>query len=291
MIAISAFLIAGSAAWFSVFGLSKLFAGSAVSVIIMAGSLEIGKLISVSFLYRYWTKLHGLMKTYLTIGVITLVLITSAGIFSFLSNAYQGATIGFEKEMNALSFNEDKLIQLEEDKQFLKTELAEQLISFPNNYITAKRILRNEYNINIQKLSFNILATKTTIADLKIKLVDTGAEVGPAIYLARVFNSNVDTVVKFFIFILIFVFDPMAIILVIAANMVLLEKYEKQKTEVDKMFDKYISRQNITLYGEDKKSEKIQKKNIDKEKEKSSIIKQLKRKVSNTITPRGGHRP
>ena len=101
---IAALLIAGSAGFFSVFGLSKLFAGAALSVIIMAGSLEFGKLVTAAFLYRYWDDINRWMKTYLIMGVITLVVITSAGIFGFLSNAYQGATVEFEKQYTTLMF-------------------------------------------------------------------------------------------------------------------------------------------------------------------------------------------
>ena len=102
---IAALLIAGSAGFFSVFGLSKLFAGAALSVIIMAGSLEFGKLVTAAFLYRYWDKINLFQKTYLMTAVITLVLITSAGIFGYLSNAYQGATVTFEKQSNSLIAN------------------------------------------------------------------------------------------------------------------------------------------------------------------------------------------
>ena len=138
-VGLSALLIAGSAAAFSVFGLSKLFAGAALSVIIMAGSLEFGKLVAASFLYRYWNNINRLLKIYMTIGVITLVLITSAGIFGYLSNAYQGATVNFEKQSTSLLYKEDRLEQLEEDKIYLKEELEESISSLPENYITAKR--------------------------------------------------------------------------------------------------------------------------------------------------------
>ncbi len=119
-VGLAALLVAGSAAFYSVFGLSKLFSGATLAVIIMAGSLEFAKLVSASFLYRYWTKVSGWLKYYMVIGVVTLVLITSAGIFGFLSNAYQGATIEFEKESTKLLYKEDRLSQLEEDKQYLK---------------------------------------------------------------------------------------------------------------------------------------------------------------------------
>ena len=219
---IAALLIAGSAGFFSVFGLSKLFAGAALSVIIMAGSLEFGKLVTAAFLYRYWDKINLFQKTYLMTAVITLVLITSAGIFGYLSNAYQGATVTFEKQSNQLIAYEDRLDQLQEDKSFLKEELEVQVNDLPDNYITAKRKLREEYNPRIQKVNDEILRVKGEIGDLKVGLVETGVDVGPAIYLARTFDTDVDSVVKFFIFILIFVFDPLAVMLVVAFNQALL---------------------------------------------------------------------
>ena len=142
LIGLSALLVAGSAAFFSVFGLSKLFAGATLSVVIMAGSLEFAKLISASFLYRYWKSINVLMRSYLTVAIVTLVLITSAGIFGFLSNAYQGATIDFEKQTATLFYNEDRLVQLEEDKVYLKDELSQAVNSLPDNFPTAKTIKR-----------------------------------------------------------------------------------------------------------------------------------------------------
>ena len=224
LVGLSALLIAGSAAFFSVFGLSKLFAGAQLAVIIMAGSLEFGKLVAASFLYRYWDKINLPHKTYMSIAVITLVLITSAGIFGFLSNAYQGATVGFEKQSTALIYKQDRLDQLLDDKVFLKEELDAAVSELPENYRTAKRKLREEYQPQISQINKDILALKGEVGELKIALVETGVDVGPAIYLARIFDTDVDSVVKFFIFILIFVFDPMAVMFVISYNVTLQDK-------------------------------------------------------------------
>ena len=232
-VGLSALLIAGSAAFFSVFGLSKLFAGAALSVIIMAGSLEFGKIVGAAFLYRYWNKINTLLKIYMTTGVIILVGITSAGIFGYLSNAYQGATIQFEKQSTALIYKEDRLEQLEEDKIYLKEELEQSIASLPDNYITAKRNLREEYNPKVLELNDEILKIKQDISDLKVELVESGVDVGPAIYLAKIFNTDIDTVVKFFIFILIFVFDPLAVMLVVAFNQALvLREGETPRTRI-----------------------------------------------------------
>ena len=251
---IAALLIAGSAGFFSVFGLSKLFAGAAFSVIIMAGSLEFGKLVTAAFLYRYWDKINLFQKTYLMTAVVTLVLITSAGIFGYLSNAYQGATVTFEKQSNQLIAYEDRLEQLQEDKVFLKEELEVQVKDLPDNYITAKRKLREEYNPQIQQVNQEILRVKGEIGDLKVGLVETGVDVGPAIYLARTFNTDVDSVVKFFIFILIFVFDPLAVMLVVAFNQALILREDKKDTGESNQVNLITSKVKSwwELYGEKK---------------------------------------
>jgi len=223
-IGLSALLIAGSAAAFSVYGLAKLFSGAFLSVVVMAGSLELGKLVTASFLYRYWNMINWFQKVYMTIATIVLVFITSAGIFGYLSNAYQGATLEFEKQSTELLTIEERIDQLEEDKVFLKEELEIAISELPDNYITAKRKLREDYNPQILQINNELLEYKKTRADLEIGLVSTGVDVGPAIYLARTFGTDIDTVVKFFIFILIFVFDPLAVMLVIAYNQALIDK-------------------------------------------------------------------
>jgi hypothetical protein len=223
-IGFAALLIAGSAAAFSVYGLAKLFSGAFLSVVVMAGSLELGKLVTASFLYRYWNVINYFQKIYMTIATLVLIFITSAGIFGYLSNAYQGATLEFEKQSTELIAVEERIEQLEEDKSFLKEELEIAISELPDNYITAKRNLREQYNPQIVRVNEEILDYKKTRADLEITLVSTGVDVGPAIYLARTFGTDIDTVVKFFIFILIFVFDPLAVMLVIAYNQALMDR-------------------------------------------------------------------
>jgi len=263
LVGFSALTIAGSAAFFSVFGLSKLFAGAQLAVIIMAGSLEFGKLVAASFLYRYWSKITLFHKIYMTIATIVLILITSAGIFGFLSNAYQGATVGFEKESTALIYKQDRLDQLLEDKVFLKEELSAAVAELPENYRTARRKLREEYQPQISKINKDIIELKGQVGDLKIALIETGVEVGPAIYLARVFDTDVDTVVKFFIFVLIFVFDPMAVIFVISYNVTLLSREENN---LDQSGSKITSTQVVIpkpkkkwpVYGENQITEPVE---------------------------------
>ena len=287
-VGLSALLVAGSAAFYSVFGLSKLFSGATLAVIIMAGSLEFAKLVSASFLYRYWTKVNTWLKYYMTVGVVTLVLITSAGIFGFLSNAYQGATIEFEKESTKLLYKEDRLSQLQEDKTYLKEELELAISELPDNYITAKRQLRADYNPKVLEINDEILGVKSEIGDLKTALIETGVDVGPAIYLARAFGTDVDSVVKFFIFILIFVFDPMAVALVISYNIAMVNR---QTSQEDRSEDRSVKNKKkpkrLGLYKEGKSMmEKIVKETFipdDDEKKPKKKVKREVKKVDKVI--------
>ena len=262
LLGFSALFVAFNAAFFSVFGLSKLFAGATSSVIMMASSLELAKLVTAAYLYRYWDNINTIMKTYLLLGVITLILITSGGIFGFLSNAYQGATIDFEKQSTTLIYKEDRLEQLEEDKSYLKEELKQSISALPDNYPTAKRKLREEYNPKVLLINEELLDIKQDISDLKVGMVQTGVDVGPAIYIARSFETDIDTVVKFFIFILIFVFDPLAVALVVAYNVAIVNRKRwevygetKRKDIIDDSFSRYVSHRSDFL--PKKKVEKI----------------------------------
>ena len=285
LVGLSALFVAGSAAYYSVFGLSKLFSGAMFAVVVMAGSLEFAKLVSASFLYRYWNKINSWLKYYMTVGVVILVLITSAGIFGFLSNAYQGATIQFEKQSATLFYQEDRLEQLEEDKAYLKDELEQSISLLPDNYPTAKRKLREEYNPKVFALNDQILEIKQEIGDLKVALVETGVDVGPAIYLARIFDTDIDTVVKFFIFILIFVFDPMAVALVISYNVIThTDKVVVRTKKIKKNKKKNGIRKSKEIVINDNKIDIIDSVNIKKEGE-------ITQKVNLRRLEKGGVKP
>ena len=279
LVGLSALLVAGSAAFYSVFGLSKLFSGATLAVIIMAGSLEFAKLVSASFLYRYWTKINTWLKYYMVVGVVTLVMITSAGIFGFLSNAYQGATIEFEKQTATLFYKEDRLIQLEEDKGYLKEELEQSISDLPDNYPTAKRQLREEYNPKVLEINTQMLDIKQEIGDLKVLMIETGVDVGPAIYLARIFETDIDSVVKFFIFILIFVFDPMAVALVISYNIAMVNRQTSQEDRPSSSSEKKRPKR-LGLYKEGKSMmEKIVKETFKPDPDEKKLKKKVKREV------------
>jgi len=221
ILGLSALAISGMAAFFSVTGIAMLFSGSFLAVALMATSLEVGKLVTASFLYRYWNIINWIQKTYMVIAAVVLIGITSMGIFGFLSNSYMGASQDFNVMITKLDVYKDQLEVLEEDKQFLKDELEIAVNSLPDNYITAKRNLRNEYNPLITEKTTQIGDLKNKIGSLEIEMVDTGVDVGPLLYIADAFDTDVDTAVKYIMFVLIAVFDPLAVMLVISLNIAL----------------------------------------------------------------------
>ena len=252
LIALSAALIAGCAAYYSVFGLSQLFAGASLAVIIMASSLEFSKVVAVSFLHRYWNKISSGLKIYLSIGVFILICITSAGIYGFLSNAYQKTANKLEiTEGQAGGLNNKKSLfekTINDNNKIIgtKSSRVEQLTQLRTAQETrldgattnsARNKARgdiNSANVEIQKLNgeIDVLNTKNTSLSDSVnfyssKLIElktnenATSEIGPLKYLAQLTGQPMDKVVNWFILLLIFVFDPLAVALVIATNRVI----------------------------------------------------------------------
>ena len=161
-IGLSALLIAGSAAAFSVYGLAKLFSGAFLSVVVMASSLELGKLVAASFLYRYWNMINWFQKVYMTIASFSIDIHYISRYLWLFINPYQGATLEFEKQSTELLTIEERIEQLEEDKIFLKEELEVFISELPDNYIIAKRKLREDYNPQILQINNELLEYKRT---------------------------------------------------------------------------------------------------------------------------------
>lgn len=239
LLGISALLVESCAAFFSVYGLSKLFSGATVAVIIMAASLEVAKVIMASFLYRKWRSVNLLMKSYMIPALVTLVGITSMGIYGFLSNAFQTSTLSIEKLNGQLALYEDELNRALKDKELAQTEKREYQTSLANElkgfnvsdsarrYVDASYRARavkryqpmiDEKDKALTQLNNRIAALNASIADTKSHMIDVGSDVGPIIFVARALHAEISTVVQYLIVVFIFVFDPLAIVLVIAWN-------------------------------------------------------------------------
>ena len=251
LISLSALAVAGSAAFYSVFGLSKLFAGAATQVIIMAGSLEFAKLVSASLLYQYWDTINKALKGYLMVAVFTLMLITSGGIYGFLSGAYQSTAIQSElldKSLIILQHKQTRFTETKEDLTLEKTQINKSIsdlrVSLSNPHSvswydknsetvitsssgSARRALQAELkttiterdNINLKLEAVLDSITSTDMALLEKEISNENErELGPLKYLAGVTGWSMDKVVNWFLLLIIFVFDPLAIALVVAAN-------------------------------------------------------------------------
>lgn len=225
LLALSGLSISLIAAAFSVVGLAKLFAGSAIAVGVMASALEFAKLVSAGFLYRYWKDTNFLMKTYLTLAVVVLSAITSMGIFGYLSSAYQ-------RTSQDMKISDQKLATLDSERQNLEKEMKRiqaYIDEVPADRIARKIALQREAEPHLRALQDKINQNLVDQSNTKVEALSHRAEVGPIIYVADSFDAPVDTVAKLFILMFVIIFDPLAIVLIIATSMALrLHEVEKR---------------------------------------------------------------
>lgn len=267
LIAITAIAVSGTAAFYSITGLSKLFAGAATAVMVMATVLEVSKLVTATLLHNYWKELSISLKSYLTLAVIVLVLITSLGIYGFLTSAYQQTAAKsniVESEIKLLTINktfiEKQLEDLLQERSQISTSVSElrsglsankiQYKDSEGNIVTttsaATRVAlekqleqsigrQTDINTQITKLNDELLELNKNIVEIE-NSSEAAAELGPLKYVAGLTDLPVDRVVNYLILVIIFVFDPLAISLVLAANFAFArlkprEEISKQKTE------------------------------------------------------------
>jgi hypothetical protein len=252
IIALSALSVSASAAFYSVFGLSKLFAGASMQVIIMAGTLEVAKLVLASLLYQYWDKLNKLLRTYFLIATFILMVITSGGIYGYLSGAYQETANQSEFMDRQVAIIELKQERFEETKGDLKVEKAaltksisdlrialsnptsvsyyseeaQQVITTTSS--SARRALQSELKTSIterDQIDLRLNAATDSVAALDVSILDaqinneSARELGPLKYMAELTGWAMSKVVNWFMILIIFVFDPLAIGMIVAANM------------------------------------------------------------------------
>ena len=242
LIALSALSVSASAAFYSVSGLSKLFAGASLEVIIMASSLEVAKLVIASLLYQYWDKLNNTLKVYLTIACTVLILITSMGIYGFLSSAYQetankdGAVTqqitALETKKGLYEQNRDNILKEKQSLAELKGTLSKgsttQYTDKKGNLVVRSNnaTIRNieAANRSDEKLSAKLDVANDSIFSLENKILevktngDAASELGPLKYLSELTGIEMNRIINWLLLVIIFVFDPLAIALVIAAN-------------------------------------------------------------------------
>lgn len=214
VLALASLAIAGSAAYFSVVGLAAMFSAAYWPVVIMGGSLELGKLVAASFVYRTWSSTGKLMKTYLIGAIFVLMLITSLGIFGFLSQGYGESTQQLQQVQFTIEAKQREVVQVDERLEQINRVIE----AVPNNYVSKRIELQREFAPEVKKLTAKRIELRSVMAELQKKKVEADAHVGPIIYVAAMFGVDVQDAVKFFILALIIVFDPMAVILTLATN-------------------------------------------------------------------------
>ena len=231
---LSSLTIAAIAAWFSIAGLVAVFSASPMSVGIMAGALEVGKLITASWLYRNWKQAPLLLKSYLTIAVIVLMFITSMGIFGYLSKAHLDQNLATSDSAARIERIEEK-IQREQRKIDGASAQIDNLDTAIQNwieggYMTRAMNAREKQADDRKILEGIIISSEEEISKLKdeqfplsqeLRVLEN--EVGPALYIAELLygsdaENDLDRAVRILILILVAVFDPLAVLLLIAAN-------------------------------------------------------------------------
>jgi hypothetical protein len=285
LVGFAALTVAGCAAFFSVTGLALLFSGASLAVGVMGTSLEIAKLVSASYLHQYWDTTNKLLRTYLLLGVLILVVITSAGIFGFLSNAYQSTSLKSDVVSREIGVFQSKITQNEQQIGQLNSQMG----NLQQNSGTLlgggkvnNRLIRSIDNRDkqITKLSTKIGVLNDSMAVWNIKIneiknnnIDLEREIGGFKFIAEAFDLPINSVVKFFIFLLIFVFDPMAVTLLIAFNTALeQDRNKKPKKVVEEKSNDIVTEEdtdkaaigdkNYQIYGDEPKIEENVEENI-----------------------------
>jgi hypothetical protein len=250
LLGLSALFVAFNAAFFSVSGLSKLFAGAAFSVIIMASSLELAKLITAGYLYNYWDKINKSFRIYLSLAVVILILITSLGIYGFLTSAFQDTFNQYSIKEKQLAFLQQKekfwgddVVRYDEELKRISNNISTlsnaksssiqvrdtSVVGGIRNTISTTELRLSQKRISVEEENRKDVQSKREVASdslqgIQLKILDlesmegVSSELGPLEYLSGLLNKPMDQIINWFILIIIFVFDPLAVALVIAFN-------------------------------------------------------------------------
>ena len=225
---VGAFAVSILGAAFSIFGLADLFTGAVVSVMIMAAALEFSKFFVAAYLHQAWHRLRFLFKTYLLVSVVVLSLITSMGIFGYLSAAYQESSSKLDTENIKLTSIKTEQARYTAEIDRLNRSIDE----IPASRITKKMQARKEAEPVIAELQAKVTKLSAQLTEAELSIVDVKKRVGPLIYIAKAFNIDIDTVVKYLILVFVAVFDPLAICMIIAVSESLESRKRKKEQEL-----------------------------------------------------------
>ena len=245
----TALAISGIAGYFSIMGLTYIFSASPTPILVMGAALEVGKLVTASYVYRQWDSINTLMKSYFIASVVVLSLLTSIGIFGFLSKAHSDQNLVSGDVMAKISIYDEKIKtskdNIDANRKALKQmdEAVDQVMARSSSETGAEKAvaIRRSQQKERTRLQSEIQAEQKTIASLSEERVPIAAEVrkveaevGPIKYIAAFIYGATDTsilekAVSWMILLIIGVFDPLAILLVIGANSMLQNGKKKSK--------------------------------------------------------------
>ena len=265
LITLTALSVSASAAYYSVTGLSKLFAGAAFAVMIMAGSLEVAKLVIATLLHRYWTTMNKVLRLYLTLATIILIGITSAGIYGFLSSAYQETATKAgvqDKQVELLETRKQSYQKIKAQYDIEKESITQNISNLRNalgnntqSYVDAntgnvitysssanRRAFERQLETAItkdEKLTEKIQTLNDTLLRLETRIVEVqsnselASELGPLKYLSGLTGKPMDKIINILLLVIIFVFDPLAISLVVTASFAFKQASKKEEPVIE----------------------------------------------------------
>lgn len=231
---ITAFLIEGLGTLVSVIGLSALFGANPI-IIALAVSLDLGKLVVVSLLYTYWKKLQLLMKSYALIAAVITMVITSAGAAGYLSARFQEAVIGVQTGSLKVDLLKQEQLKLEARKK----QIDDQIANLPSNFSRGRVSLMNQFKDEQERVTKRLVEIDQELPTLQVQQINVEAKAGPILYVAKAFDVPVEQAVKYVILLIIFVFDPLAVFLIIAGNFLLHQHrlHKEQRVSDADLFD------------------------------------------------------
>ena len=290
---LTALAISGVAAYYSIIGLVAIFSASVIPISVMGVVLETGKLVSAAWLYHYWKKVNKLLKTYLISAVIVLMFITSMGIFGFLSKAHiEQTTVQSDNTLQIESID-SQIIRQQKDIERAELQLTlldDALKKYVElgavtKSINARKGQEEERNALISTINnaTNTIASLTkTKYELRTKENELIAEVGPIKYIAELVYGNSETntleeAVRWVIIIIVFVFDPLAVLLLISANISLKEEMTKLRRR------KGQRKRHLRKRAEDKKQQTAWERKLEESKKKDGEITEVTHKNGDVI--------
>jgi hypothetical protein len=251
-------LLSGTAAYYSIIGLIAIFPGALFAIALMGSSLELAKLVAASWLYRNWDIAPRFIKIYFIFAIIILMGITSLGTFGFLSKVHLETSIGMADNSIEIARIENQIVseQRQLDNAQRSIETLDGMLSMNFNAAETNRIRnsqrqeRQELNQLIKDSSVRIADLNTQLVPLKRENIEVEAKIGPLKYIAElIYGDNAkdyfDDAVRFVIILIVLVFDPLAVLLLIAANVSFMHARKNDEEEPD---NKKVARKEKKKY-------------------------------------------